>query len=189
MGCAITQGGAYDCSAKVQAGIEDILLLYNKDEWEQNTITRDVDGTITGITNASGIQAYDFGVADSGNLVPNSPLRKVDGGTDGYDHQIDSKLYDLDQAGLTNLGNIRFQKVVAIILRNDGTGLLYGEGVGMLLEDFQYNPGDAGTSGLAQFVLKTPSDEPPENEPPVVIFDTDKATTKTLIEGLTTPGV
>jgi hypothetical protein len=187
--CPISQGGAFDCSAKVQTGLYTRLLLYNLDDWKLNTITRDVDGTITGITNATGKQAYDFAVADSGNLIPNSPLRAVDGGVDGFDHQVDSKLYDQSQASFDNVSNMRFTKVVAIVQRNDGRGLLFGEGVGMRLSDLQYLPGDSGTGGLLQFVLKTPDNDPPENELPVVIFDTNEATTTTLLDGLTTPGV
>lgn len=186
--CPISAAGNFSCSTKVQGGITTRLYLCNLDDWKAATVTRGVDGTITAITNDTGKQFYDFSVADSGNLIPNSPLRTVDGGADGYDHQIDSKLYDLDQAGLSNVSNMRFSKVVAIIEKNDGSALLYGEGVGMRLSDFQYMPGDSGTGGIAQFVLKTPDNDPPENELPVVIFDTSAATTKALLDTLTTPG-
>jgi hypothetical protein len=188
-GCAISSGGAFDCAAKKTGGIAARLLLYNWEDWILNTVTRDVDGTITDITNAVGKQAFDFSVADSGNLIPNCALRAVDGGQDGFDHQIDTKLFDLTQASRDNAADMRFAKVVAIYEKIDGTARLYGEKIGMRLSDWQENDGDPAFGNILQFILKTPDNDPPESEVPVTIDAGDQASTRTLLDGLTTIGV
>lgn len=187
--CPISANNLFDCANKTQGGITSRLLLYNWDEWKENTLTVDVDGTITAITNASGVQAWDFSVADSGNVVPNVALRAVDGGADGYDHQIDSRGFDITQAGADQISKMRFQKIVAIIERVDGTAKLYGAGVGMRLSDLQFNEGSPDIGGIIQFIATTPANDPPENELPVVIDAGDAASTKALLDGLTTPGI
>lgn len=186
--CVIDAGGAFDCTALKQGGITARLLLYNWEDWILNTVTRDADGTITAITNASTKQAYDFSVADSGNLIPTCVLRSVDGGQDGYDHQIDTKLYDLSNDSRTNVSKMRFAKVVAIIEKVDGTARLYGEGTGMRLSDWQENDSDATLGNILQFILKTPDNDSPEKEVPVTIDAGTQADTRTLLDGLTTPG-
>jgi len=186
--CAIDAGGAFDCTALVQGGIKPTLLLYNWNDWITNTLVEDVDGTITGITNASGIQAFDFSVGDSGNLIPTCVLRAVDGGQDGFDHQIDTKLYDLSNDSRTNASKMRFAKVVAIYQKVDGTGRVYGSDQGMRLSDWQENDSDAALGNILQFILKTPDNDAPEKEVPLTIDAGDAASTTTLIDGLTTPG-
>lgn len=186
--CPINANNAFDCNNQTQGGIATRLLLYNYEDWQQNTVTQDVDGTITAITNATGVQAYDFSVSDSGNLIPNVALRAVDGGADGYDHQIDSRGFDVSASGGTEISKMRFQKVVAILERLDGTGKVYGTGVGMRLSDLQFNEGSADLGGIIQFVAKTPDNDPPENELPLVINAGDPTATRTLLDGLTTPG-
>jgi hypothetical protein len=190
MGCPIVQGSAFDCTALKAGGIHPFMVLYNFEDWVAATKTLDVtDGFITDITNDSGIAGFDVTFADNSNILPNTALRAVEGGQDGFDHMIDAKLYDLTQASRNNIANVRFQKLVAIIYKNEGVGEVYGSDVGLRLSDFQYNPNDPAGGNNAQFVLKTPDGDSPETQLPLVILKTDAATTLTLIEGLSTAGV
>ena len=189
MACPITQGSAFDCTALKVGGIHPFMYLYNYEDWIAATLVLDAtDGDITGITNASTKQAYLVSFANNSNILPNTALRVVDGGQDGYDHMIDAKLYDLSQASRNNIAKLRFQKVVAIIYKNEGVGELYGADVGLRLSDFQYNPNDPAGGNNAQFVLKTPSADSPETALPLIIDAGTAASTLTLIEGLVTPG-
>ncbi len=187
-GCPIDGGNAFNCAAQTQAGITSRLLLYNWDDWKAATLTIDVDGTITGIVNGSTLQAWDFSVSEEGNLIPLAALRIVDGGADGYDHSIDSRGFDVSQAGAAQISKMRFQKMVAIIERVDGTAKVYGENVGMRLSDLQFNEGSTDTGGVIQFILKTPDGGSPEISLPTVIDAGTPATTVALLDGLTTPG-
>jgi len=189
MACPITQGSAFNCASLSPGGIEPFIMLYNKEDWDAATLTLDAtDGYITGIVNDSGKQAYEVSFANNSNVLPNCALRVVDAGQDGYDHQIDARLYDLTQAGRDNISKVRFQKVVAIIYKNSGIGEVYGSGVGLRLSDFQYNPNDPASGNNAQFIIKTPDSDAPEVAVPIVIDAGTAASTKALIEGLTTPG-
>lgn len=190
MGCPITVGSAFNCADLKVGGIKPFMMVYNFEDWVNATKTLDVtDGFVTAITNASGKQAYEFSFADESNVLPNAALRTVDGGQDGYDHQIDAKLYDLSQASRNSISKVRFQKAVAIVYKNEGVGEIYGANVGMRFSDFQYNPNDPAGGNNAQFVLKTPDNDSPESELPLIIDAGDAASTLTLIQGLTTPGV
>jgi len=190
MACPITAGSAFDCSNLEVGGIHPFMMAYNFEDWINATKTEDgTDGYITNITNASTKQAYEFSFANNSNVLPNSALRAVDGGQDGFDHQIDAKLYDLTQASRNNAAKMRFQKVVVIIYKNSGIGEVYGGDVGLRFSDFQYNPNDPAMGNMAQFVLKTPDSDSPETALPQVIDAGDAASTLTLIQSLTTPGV
>lgn len=190
MSCPITQGSAFDCTDLKPGGIHPFMMLYNYEDWIAGTLTLDAtDGYITGITNASTKQAYEVSFANNSNILPNTALRVVDAGQDGYDHTIDARLYDLTQASRNNISKVRFQKVVAIIYKNEGVGEVYGSDVGLRMSDFQYNPNDPASGNNAQFVLKTPDSDSPETALPLIIDAGTAAATLTLIEGLTTPGI
>lgn len=189
MACPITQGSAFNCAALKVGGIEPFIMLYNFEDWVAATKTLDVtDGYITAISNAVGKQAYEVSCANNSNILPNSALRAVDGGQDGFDDSIDCKLYDLSQASRNNISKVRFQKVVAILFKNEGIGEVYGNKVGLRLSDWQYNANDPAGGNLAQFVLKTPDSDSPEPELPLVIDAGDYDSTLTLIRSLTTVG-
>jgi hypothetical protein len=186
--CPISANNAFDCTSMTQPGITSRVLIYNFEDWKEGTITRAVDGTITAITNGSGLRAWDYSVADSGNVIPNIALRVVEGGADGYDHTVESKGFDVSQAGSAQISKMRFQKVVIIIERVDGTAKVYGEGIGMRLSDLQWNEGSSDLGGVIQFIAKTSSNDPPENELPVLIDAGSPAANKVILDSLTTPG-
>lgn len=188
MGCPITADNKFNCAALKQGGITSRLFLYNKEDFDLCTITEGVDGTITALSNAVGVQAYDYSVADSGNIIPNVTLRPVEGGADAFDHMIDSRGFDVSEAGAKQISNMRFQKIVAIIERIDGTAKVYGRNVGMRLSDFAFNEGSSDLGGIIQFVLKTP-EGPGEINVPTVIDAGTPAATKAIIDSLTTVGV
>lgn len=188
MSCLIDQGGTFDCADLKPGGIEPFVMVYNLDDWKAATKTEGVNGEITAITNASTKQAYEFQGADETNIVPICELRPVEGNADKFDHQITAQMFEQTQQARTNISKMRFAKVVAIVYLNSGIGLVYGGNIGMRLNEIMDNPQDPNMGGSLGFVLRTKDTDPGEPDLPQVIDTGDPTTTKTLIEGLTTPG-
>lgn len=188
MACVIDQGGTFDCSDLKPGGIAPFAMTYNLDDWKSATKTLGAAGEITAITNAVAKQAYEFQAADETNIVPTTAIRKIEGGADKYDHQVIMTVFEKDQASRNNVSKTRFAPVVVIIYRNDGTGLVYGSENGMRMEEIVDNPQDPNNSDII-LTLKTQATSPAESNLPIVIDAGDAASTKALIEGLTTPGV
>lgn len=189
MACIIDKGGVFDCADLKPGGIEQFLIVYNLDDWRAATKTLDVtDGFITDITNAASLQGYRFDVADETNIVPSVAIRAIEGNADRYDHSTQFAVFEQDQATRNNISKLRFAPIVAIVYRNGGTGLVYGSEIGMRLEELIEAPQDPNTGGIMQVTVKTKDTAPGEPSLPIVIDAGDATSTKTLIEGLTTPG-
>lgn len=171
--CLIDRGSAFDCDALVQGGIGNYIILINKDDLDDATITYDTGTTeeITDIQLASTKQGWSFEGSKESNIIPNVALRGVDG-MDGFDHTIDMKAFDVSQVSRLNLSKMRFNKVACIVPLLSGKALLFGRDVGLRLSDYQENPGDASLAGLIQFILKTPADGAAEIEGAWVIAST-----------------
>jgi hypothetical protein len=173
MACKIDRGSAFNCASIAQAGIGNYVILINKEDFDDATVTE--DGTtkeITAITfavTAPVTTGFAFESSKgSVQIIPSSPLRAVTS-IDGFDHTLDIRALDASQLSRDNIAKMRFQKVVAIVPLASGKALVYGRNVGMRISDFQENPGDADTGGTIQFVLKTPDNDPPEIAPPHLI--------------------
>lgn len=174
----IARGAAFDGAAITQGGIGNYIYLINKDDLDGGTIT--VDGTskeITALVLDSGTQGYKFeSPKGSVHVIPTSPFRGVTA-IDGFDHSIDLRVLDTSQLAINDIIKLRFQKVCAIVPLASGKFMLYGRKVGMRMSDFQMSPGDADTGGTFQVVLKTPENDPPEIDPPILIASTFVVTT------------
>lgn len=193
MGCLINQGSLLTCDDPPIGGVQNFVMLYNYTEWramvDGGLVIRDNDGTISNITNAAGIQAYRFDVPDETALVLGSPDRLVDGGMDGYDHQLNMSIINTKQAQKNILKAMSFEKVVAVVYKKNGTGEVYGDEQGLKSTTNTYNPNSPTTGSVIPVQLATSTRTAPENKLPCDIFKTDIATTKALILGLEIPGV
>lgn len=172
--CKIDRGSAFDCDAISQGGVKDYLLLINKEDVDNGTVTIDTGSTeeITNIVLDTSTYAYKFESSKgSAQIIPSSPLRIVTA-IDGFDHTIDVRALDVSQLSRENIAKMRFQKVVALVPLANGKALAFGLNVGLRISDYQENPGDADTGGTIQFILKTPDNDSPEIAPPHIIADT-----------------
>lgn len=170
----IDRGSAFDATNITQGGIKNYVYLINWEDFnEAQTLT--IDGTskeITAITLASGTQGYKFeSSSGSVQIIPSNPRRGVTA-IDGFDHTVDIRAIDNSQLSRLNIEKLRFQKVVAIVPLLSGKFKLYGRNVGMRISDLQESDGDADTGGTLNFVLKTPDNDPPEKDLPILIADT-----------------
>jgi hypothetical protein len=193
MACVLESQSLLDCDIPPIGGVQNFVMLYNYTEWREmvdgGNVTFDAAGMITGITNASGVQAWRFDVPDETALVLGSVDRLVDGGIDGYDHSLNMSIIDTKQAQKNVLKAMSFEKVVAVVYRKNGTGEVYGGEQGLKSTTNTYNPNDPSFGGVIPVQLATSSRTSPENLMPADVFDTDIATTKALIESLNVPGV
>ena len=186
MSCSpISAGATFSCPPS-QGGIYAKLWLVPYSDFKDSTtaVTRvDSDSPITAITLPSGgKQWYLFEAGKAAHIVPTIALRAVDGGTDGYDHSVDTRVFDVSQSSRNNLATMRFAKVVAIVQKVDGTGMVLGYEQGLLMSDYQENLSDASVSNLINFIVKTPDSEAPEinaGENLDSTFDFDALTTPT----------
>lgn len=170
----IDRGSAFDATAINQGGIKNYVYLINWEDFhEAQTLT--IDGTskeITAITLAEGTKGYKFeSSSGSTQIMPSNPFRGVTA-INGFDHTVDVRILDNSQLSRLNIEKLRFQKVVAIVPLLNGKFKLYGRNVGMRIVDLQEMEGDADTGGTLNFVLKTPDNDPPEKDLPILIAST-----------------
>ena len=186
MACLVDSGTTFDCDNIPVGGLETELYIYNLTDWQGASVTRDADGNVTAITNGTGLQAYKFEMPNSQSILPQTALRA--GLVDQFDHQLQFIGVDNTQAGRNQFSKMRFAGCVGIVLRKDGTGIIYGETQGLFLTDLQDNPADPDLGGIIQPTIATDPDSSPEPALPRTIWITDAETTRALVRSLTTVG-
>jgi hypothetical protein len=192
MACLINSQSLLDCDSPPIGGVQNFVMLYNYTEWrsmvEAGNVTRDADGTISDIVNSAGVQAYRFDIPDETALILGSPDRLVDGGLDGYDHNVSMSIIDTKQAQKRVVKAMSFEKVVAVVYRKNGTGEVYGDEQGLKSTTNTYNPNDPNVGSVIPVQLATSPRTAAENLMPADVFKIDIPTTKTLVEGLNIVG-
>lgn len=198
MSCAIGVQSLGTCPDKPVGGAARFVQFYNYPEWRQMVdsgvnVTRvsggSTDGLIDDIINALGIQAWRFDVPDETALVLGYPERKVDGGIDGFDHQVNMSILGTTQDKKNVLLAMAGEGVVAVIYKKNGTGEVYGDQQGLQSVTNTANVNDPALGAVLPVQLATSPRVAPETRPPADVFKTDIATTKALIEGLNVVGV
>ena len=192
MSCAIDQNFLFVCATPPVAGVYDYILLYNYDEFrtmiDNGLVTYAVDGSIDSIANSVGVQAFRYDVPDATALIPTYPNRKVAGGINGFDHLLNFSIIGNEQAQKNAVNAMNLSRVVALYMCKNGNGEILGidQGLDMVGNTANINDKDLGSVIPVQLATGETS---AERKPPLSIFDTDAATTKALIDGLTTVGV
>ena len=190
--CLIDSGAVIDCQNIPRGGVKKYVLLYNYTEWATmvaaGNVTVETDGTISGITNSVGVQAFKFEVPDETGLVLGSPLVPIEGGFNSYDHSLNFSVVSTTQAAKNNISKLRFQNIVAIVDKNNGKGEIYGQEQGLTLTTVDYAPTDPLVGAIIKIELKTSDTGVKETQMPADVYDTDDATTAALITSLTIVG-
>lgn len=193
MSCIIDTDSLLTCTDPPIGGVQNFVIFYDYAAWRTMVdsgvnVTRDVNGMITDIINPVGVRAYRFDVPDETALVLGSPDRLVDGGLDGYDHQVNMSILRTKQAQKNIVKAMSFSKVVAVVYKKNGTGEVYGDEQGLKPTTNTYAPNSPATGSVIPVQLATSPRTAPENKMPADVFKTDIATTKALIEGLVIVG-
>lgn len=186
---AITAGNAPACDAPIVGGTNEIMLLMNFNEiasYTENGTTK----VIEDITMATTKRAWEF----QGQLLSNEPKYSLVGKkyNNLYKHEIKFLCFDVSPAAKLNLEKMAKGRLTAVIQYNykgileDSAYDVYGKEAGLYVTALERNPNDPDNQGAIVVTLSS-RDESLESRMPVSFFDTDYATTKALVDSLTTP--
>lgn len=192
----ITVGAGYDCDDPLVAGVEQRLILINKDDFDDATVTYDVTTTtlITNIVLASGgKQGWAFqGIRRSLNPQATFVPAAV---SVGYDHQINFLVFEITQIQKDNIEKLGLDKVVAVVQNinaagnGDGVFEVFGKDVGLTMTEGTRINADQETNGAFNLILKTSDDLGKEPKLPTNYWDTNFATTLAKVDTLLVPTI
>lgn len=187
---SINLGSVFDYDNPSPSGILPFAILYPLADYKAGTETLDgTDGFLTNYVNATGLQGYKYEAADETNIIPLVEPRSVDGGHDTWKHGMTFPVFDRSQAMRNNIEVMQKTRVVAVIMRNDGIGEIYGRDGGMRLRAVVANPQDPNLGSLIQVTIETKDTQGGESKMPLTIDAGDYTSTLALIESMTVPGV
>ena len=122
--CRFTLGADYDCSAPLQPGLLNYLILINLDDIASYTI---VDDVVSAITLKTGKQAYKF---ETVKQSIQAEYEKAGGLTSNYYiHRIKFNVFDISSEQKENLEKLALNKIVAItsLINSPGNDNTYFE--------------------------------------------------------------
>jgi len=193
MGCeGIFQGGLVDCENPLAVGLEQRVLIANKEDIltvEYSAVAGE-ENVVTNIIMKAGKTFFEFEGVNETIKAQNSLVRNSLSNT--YKHQVDFSVFEVDNSSLLNLQQMAYKPQVAIVFGvNDstlGNGVfrLYGNQAGLDLVTDEQIHGDAETGGAQVCQLNTPDSGRSETQKPPVIWQTDYATTLAMINSLLT---
>jgi len=191
----ITLGAAYDCVNPINAGVDNTLMLFDKEVFDRATVTFDITIT-TLITNIVFTQMGDVAFEFEGirrSLRPESAFVPQTVSV-GYDHTINFQVFEITQEQKDNIEVMALSRMVAIIQNSNSPGNgnsvfeVFGKDVGMEVQGgpMRLNT-DLETNGSYTIALRTSDESGKEPKLPTSYFDTDFATTKAKVDALLTP--
>jgi hypothetical protein len=184
---AISSGLSLNCSDPLVAGVVATFYLANKDDIASITYDNTNPMLVTDIT----MKASKFFYRYEGQLQSTEPLFAMVKGKyiNQYEHTLGFLIFDISPTIKKEILNMKDGNFVAIVENNyvSATGNtkyeIYGVGAGLKAEAMERNPNDTENLGAFKISLKT-QEYARESKPPVTLFDTDLATTETLVLGL-----
>ena len=191
----IIAGIDFDCDQPIVPGVDERLILVNKDDMDDALISYDIvnDYVIEDIILADGIQGFAF----EGNRQSLNPQYDFipQTTTVGYDHTINFLGFDISPESKDNLEKMALGKMVAIIENNQGRKggngdnffEVYGLDVGLEVITMTRIPADLENGAAFVIQLKTSDNAGKEPLMPPTWFDTDYITTKALVDALLIP--
>jgi hypothetical protein len=191
----LTQGAEYNCLTPIVPGVDERLLLGNKDDID--TLTFDLTDTnkITGISLKSGGKAMYAFQGFNNSLQEDWTIRKSPSYV-GYQHgPIDFSIFDIDYEALENVKAMAVTKLFAIVEgsnfdgNGDGIFRVYGLGSGLEVVELSGSRTNPDNGGAIRAQIRTSDESPAEVFPPLLFWDTDYSTSKTAIDALLTPTV
>jgi hypothetical protein len=139
--------------------------------------------------NASTLKAYRFEAADETNIIPLVEPRPVEGGSDTWKHGLTFPVFTRTQAMRNNIERMQSNKVVCVIMRNDGKGEILGKDGGMRLSAVVANPQDPNLGNMIQVTIETKDTQGGETKMPLIVDAGDYASTLALIESMEVAGI
>jgi len=187
----ITMGADYDCDNPLTPGVNQRLILIDRDNIEDVTYDITTTTLITDLVLKTGSQGYSFqGIRQALNPQYQFVPQTV---SVGYDHQVDFLVFDISQEQKDNLEIMGLGNLVAIVenkntIGNDNSVFeVYGLKVGLELQTNVRIPADTETGGAFSLSLMTSPNEGKEPKMPQSWWVTDYATTKVLVDATLSP--
>lgn len=184
---AISAGITLNCNDPLAAGVNASFWIANKDDIASITYDNTNPMLANDITMVATKKFYKF----EGQLQSTEPTFAMITGTyvNQFEHTVKFLVFKIDPATKQQILNFKDGNFVCIV-QNNYTGSngnckyeLYGAGTGLKASVIERNPADADNLGAYSIELKT-AEYAREAKPPVALFDTDLATTDTLVNGL-----
>lgn len=182
----IAAGIDVDCVNPMVSGVNDRLILINKDDIVSFTYAADKEN-ITAITLATGKTGYAFqGKNDS--VEPKTELLKSRFSTN-QNHEVIFRAFDNSIAVKKTINQLMNGKYVAVVQNNhvnasgDSAFEIYGEIGGLEIAESNRMPADVESEASWYLALRTP-ERSKEPRVPASFWDTDFATTKTAVDNL-----
>lgn len=175
-----------DCSAPIVSGLDSTLVLFNFDDWENATVTRDGTNTleITAITLATGAFAYK--VEGYRNTLRADYTTSVENGLTRYKHTINFQLAGDDSDAVAFEEKLGLGTYVAVLFTRSEQIRVFGAGTGLVLQGQTQR--DYYANNAAATIQLASDDEALEVRPPSLFVGTsspfDYQTEKAVIEAL-----
>lgn len=189
--CHISSGVVLSCNKPLVGGVEDRLILLNKDQIDSVDYNTANALIVEAIALANASPAYKGYAFNGKNSSIDSSNTLVKGRySSNYDHQVIFRIFDDGpdiRERVAQLGNGKF---VAIVQNNyrgtddKATFDVKGLSVGLEAIEITQDKSDADTQGAWVVTLKTPDNGPKEPLPPANFFITDYTATKAAIDAL-----
>jgi len=178
------------CDNPLQAGSEDTLIVFNYDDWQNAAIT--FNGVnpqiIENVVMASGIVGYAY-EGKNNSIGPKYEFIKQTY-AEVYNHEINFKVFDVSPTAKAQLELMAKGSFVAIV-NNKFKGAsgnaayeVYGTDAGLVMSQNVRDLLNQDTQGAFDVILKS-SETALEPHMPKTFFDTNLATTKAIVDGLT----
>lgn len=178
-----------NCDNPLQAGAEDTLVLINRADWLNATLTLNSTNPqiIEAITLPSGTTGYSY-QGKNNSVIPRYEFIKNTFSED-YNHEINFKIFDVSPTIKEQLEKLAKGSMVAIVMNKyKGTGgnaafEVYGADAGLVLTQNVREISTVETGGAFDLILKS-SETALEPHLPKTIFLNDYATSKAIVDGL-----
>jgi hypothetical protein len=168
--------------------VNDRLILLNYADIDGNVTYDNTNSIIvTNITLTAPAVGYEYEGVNNSN-EPRSAMVKGRY-VNGYDHEVRFKCFDNSPDAKLQLGKLDGALVVAIVQNNrkglDGNSAfeIYGLETGLRLQELERILADAETQGAYNLLIRNDEISRPSSLPHT-LWDTDYATTLTLVNGL-----
>lgn len=174
-----------NCDTPLQGGVNDRLILINWDDLA--SVTKNAAGIVTAITLNSGAQAY-LVEGKNNSVAPTQALLKLRF-SEVFDHIVNFKTFDLDNALKVQLQNAVKGRFIAIVENNfkgtdgDAAFEIYGLDAGLVVTALTRDPNSSETQGAYDITMGS-SEFAKEPKLPTTVFLTSYAVTKALVDDL-----
>lgn len=188
----ITAGFIIDCNNPTVAGIDDLIILFNRDDVSL-TFDQQNPLLVTGITVAQGKALYAFyGVNNSFASMAKQVMTQ---NGPRYEHELDFNIAGNSTAIKENLKAMGYGRIGAIVFNNykagDSAIELLGAVHGLILNEGERNTGDEAMDGAYKLKLSRPQKLREPNWPAAVLiagqagpatYDSTKAAIMALVD-------